>query len=115
MATSPTMPAVSSSEFLKLLTKFHKIQLIEIFQGLRTTRPKKAVNSGAMTRRHAPPQIYNDPRSSHSNLRESEENFTKLMQPFDPAGPDLQNMKISGPKDQPRPDTRHQKIRRSHP
>ena len=51
---------------------------------------------------HAPPQIPNDPRVSHSSLRKSKKNFTKPMPPLDPSTSDLQNLGKSTPKVQPR-------------
>ena len=51
---------------------------------------------------HAPPQIPSDPRFSHSSLRKSEKNFTKLVPQLDQSAHDLQNLKISGPKTQAR-------------
>ena len=50
---------------------------------------------------HAPPQIPNDPRVSHSSLRKSKKNFTKPMPPLDPSTSDLQNPGKSTPKVQP--------------
>ena len=56
--------------------------------------PEKAIHSGAITHRHARPQIHNDPLISHSNLRKSEKIFTKLMQPLDVQNPErLSTMK----------------------
>ena len=57
-------------------------------------------------RRHAWPQIPNVQQVSHLNLRKSEKNFTKPVQPLDPSASDLQNLKTSGPKVQPRAATR---------
>ena len=51
---------------------------------------------------HAWPQIPIDPRVSHSSLRKSEKNFTKLVPQLDQSAHDLQNLKISGPKTQAR-------------
>ena len=60
---------------------------------------------------HAPPQIPNNPRVSHSSLRKSEKTFTKLVPQLDPSAHNLQNLKISDPKTQARATTRYQKIR----
>ena len=104
MATSLTMPVVSSSRFLKFLTRFHKKST---HRNLLKTLMYKTQKNLQQWSHHAQPQIPNDPRISHSNLRKSQKNFTTLMPPLDPSAHDLQNLNIASPKMVVRTSTRH--------
>ena len=56
MATSPTMPAISHSGFLKILTRFHKKSTHRNLQRtLMYKTQKKIINNGATTHHHASP------------------------------------------------------------
>ena len=62
MTTSPTMPAVFHSGFLKILTRFHKKSTHRNLQRtLMYKTQKKIINNVATTHCHARPQILNKP------------------------------------------------------
>ena len=115
MATSPTIPAVSHSGFLKNSDKIsQKINLQKSSKDFDVQNPEKIINNGATTHHHARPQNSSDPWISHSNLCRSGKNFTKLMQPLDPSAHDLQNIKISSPKAAARTSTRRPGLATTH-
>ena len=93
MATSPTMPAVSHSGFLKILTRFHKkINPQKSSKDFDVQNPEKIINNGATTHRH---KFTTTPGFLIQICADLRKNFTKLMQPFDPAALDVQNPVIS--------------------
>ena len=93
------MSAVSHPGFLKFLTRFHKKST---HRNLLRTLMYKTQKDLQQRSHHARTQIPSDLQFSHSNLRKSKKNFTKTMPPLDPLASDLQNLKTSSPKVQPR-------------
>ena len=119
MATSPTIPAVSHSGFLKNSDKIsQKINPQKSSKDFDVQNPEK---NHQQRSHHAPPRIAThghkfstNPRVSHSSLCKSKNNFTKPMPPLDPSTSDLQNPGKSTPKVQPRAVTHRQNLSIHH-
>ena len=75
-----------------------KSDAIEVFYGLRSTKPKNFKTKNSFTRPHVKPQSLNDQRPSPLNLRKYARNFRTWTTPLDPSALDRQNAKISSPK-----------------
>ena len=83
---------------MKIQTLFQKTDTIEVFYGLRSTKPKNFKTKNSFTCPHVKPQYLNDQQPSPSNLRKYARNFRTWTTPLDPLALDRQNAKTLGPK-----------------
>ena len=118
MATNLTMSAVSSSRFLKLLTRFHKksthrsLPQPSIHQTwkIKTHKSKYKHSLVRMAAARVDEKAVSDPWLSHPNLYKSRHHFRKLSIPLNPAALDEQNPEKSSPTGLPRATTRRHRL-----
>ena len=101
-ATNSQRPTDFSFKSVQIWENFYKTDATTQSIGPRSTKPKNCKPKIGYTHLHAPPKSLDKPRPSPSKLCKSAHSFWKLTTPLDPSTSDLQDPKISGPKDKPR-------------